>query len=287
MSAYLKTIKSKEEVITKTCDEILALVDEDQMEEDIEESTIFDVTLSKHLTEIEVFLLKHDVVKKETKPIVTENGPIDSRVKMGVRLPKIFIKTFTGEPTSWQQFHDTFLATVHKNSQLSNIEKFSYLKGYLGGEAEKCVEGITVTEENYEEALKVLKERFGNPQLTITAHMSKLLKLDKIKAGLNAKELRTLFDQIESQVRSLSTVGVLSEHYGPLLIPIVLERLPNKISLEISRALGKINWKTDDFLRVLKMEITARESCQFLKVQAEDYVDDEERHKDGSFIHES
>ena len=152
------------------------------------------------------------------------------------------------------------MATVHKNSQLSNIEKFSYLKGYLGGEAEKCVEGITLTEENYEEALKVLKERFGNPQLTITAHMNKLLKLNKIKSGANVKELRTLFDQIESQVRSLSTVGVLSEHYGPLLIPIVLERLPNEISLEISRALGKSNWKIDDFLRVLKMEITARES---------------------------
>ena len=45
---------------------------------------------------------------------------------------------------------------------LSEIENFSYLKGYLAGTAEKCIEGLTLTNETYREALILLKERFGN-----------------------------------------------------------------------------------------------------------------------------
>ena len=69
-------------------------------------------------------------------------------------------------------------------------------------------------------------------------------------------------------------MGVNSEHYGPLLIPIVLEKLPDEIKLEISRKLGKENWKIDEFLKILKQKIMARESCEFIKRQtSEDHLD--------------
>ena len=125
-----------------------------------------------------------------------------------------------------------------------------------------------MTGENYFEALKLLKERFGNPQLTMASHMNKLLKLEKVKMGRNVKELRNLFDQIERHVRSLSTVGVQPEHYG--LIPIILERVSDDIKLHISRKLGRNNWKIEEFMNALKDEITARESCDFMKAQLEE-----------------
>ena len=95
--------------------------------------------------------------------------------------------------------------------------------------------------------------------------MNKLLKVEKVKLGRNCKELRNLYDQIESHVRSLQTVGIKPEHYGPLLIPIILERVPEAIKLEISRKLGTTNWKIEEFMRILKDEITARESCDLLQ----------------------
>ena len=99
--------------------------------------------------------------------------------------------------------------------------------------------------------------------------MNKLLKLERIKGGRSVKELRNLFDQIESHVRSLSTIGVKSEHYGPLLIPVIIERLPDDVKLIISRKLGKVDWKIEEFMRTLKEEITARESCNFMKMYSE------------------
>ena len=120
---------------------------------------------------------------------------------------------------------------------------------------------------NYKQALNLLKERYGNPQLVIASHMDKILKTEKVNSSRNCKELRSLYDQIESHVHSLHSVGVKSEHYGTLLIPIILEKVPDEIKLEISRQLGRNNWKIEDFMNVVKNEITARESCDFVRNQ--------------------
>ena len=127
---------------------------------------------------------------------------------------------------------------MHQSKSLAAVEKLSYLKGYLTGPAEKCIEGLPLTNENYEEALTLLRGRFGNPQLIIASHMHNLLKIDKVTVGKSSKGLRNLYDQIEGHVRALNTAGVTAEHYGALLIPIIVEKLPEEIKLEISRKLG-------------------------------------------------
>ena len=72
------------------------------------------------------------------------------------------------------------------------------------------------------------------------------------------KGLRNLYDQIEGHVRALNTAGVTAEHYGALLIPIIVEKLPDEIKLEISRKLGTQNWKIDAFMKILKVVITLK-----------------------------
>ena len=94
--------------------------------------------------------------------------------------------------------------------------------------------------------------------------MNELIKLNKVN-GSNVTELRELYDRIESNVRALKTVGIQQEHFGSLLIPIILEKIPNVIRLQISRQLGKENWNIDEFLQCINREITARESYEFLK----------------------
>ena len=207
-------------------------------------------------------------VEDDRKPSIGRNVEefVDLK-KTTVSLPKIIIKKFCGEPTAWQEFHDTFGATVGENNKLSDIEKFTYLKGYLSGEAERCIEGLALTKDNYREALEILEERYGNRQLIVASHMNRILKLECVTSCKTIKPLRSLYDQVEGHVRSLYTVGVKSQEYGPLLIPIIVEKLPEEIKLEISRKLGRNNWMVDEFLKILKDEIVARESCSFMKYQ--------------------
>ena len=267
IEVLLNTIKAKEVLIAKLDADIATQIPEEEVEHDVDIATNFGVDLAKNIARIE----RHLHPKPSLASTNPSGVPMASRNtttnKTGVKLPKICIKKFNGDPTAWQQFHETFEATVHKNDTLSAIEKFSYLKGYLSGTAEKCIEGISLSNDNYMQALGLLKERYGNPQLVIASHMDKLLKVDKVNISKNSKELRSLYDQIEGHVRSLYSVGVRSEHYGPLLIPIVLEKLPEEIRLEISRKLGTSNWKIDEFMKVMKDEVTARESCDFMKTQ--------------------
>ena len=54
-----------------------------------------------------------------------------------------------------------------------SLYAFQYLNSYLVKTAKKCIEGFPLTNSNYSEALDLLKTRYGNPQLVISAHMAK------------------------------------------------------------------------------------------------------------------
>ena len=262
--ARVQLVQEKKKLIAELNEQIIALIAEDKICDDIEETTVFDVKVHLNMSSVEEFLQKYQPDRK----LNNAEAPKKRYYASGVKLPKIFIKRFTGEPTEWEQFSDTFQATIDAKSSLSDIEKFSYLKDYLGDAAEKCIEGITLPGNNYQKAFNLLEERYGNKQLIIAAHVNQILRLEKVTTGRNVQELRNLFEQIESHVRSLGSLNVKSEHYGPLLIPIILKQLPDDIKLQISRTLGRENWQIEEFMTTLKLEIAARESCNFMKAQS-------------------
>ena len=264
ISDYLVAIESKRTVITELDGKILDLVDEEDIEEEVENATKFDLKTISGVSAVKK-LIEIKVVPKEEETVrdVVNNPTPVRTARSGVRLPKVEPKKFLGDPTKWQQFIDTFNVAIDSNPDLSTMDKFTYLQGYVKGSAEKCIEGLPMTEANYPEALKLLKERFANPQRIATAHMSKLMKIDRVTVSRNVSELRNLYDHVESHMRALTSAGTPPEHYGPLIIPIISERLPEDIQLEISRKLGTDAWDIKEYMKIWKEEITARESVNF------------------------
>ena len=152
------------------------------------------------------------------------------------------MKSFNGDPILWSQFIDTFNNVVDENSELTEIEKFSYLKSYLTGDAEKAVEGLSLTAENYAQGMTILKDRFGNKQLIISKHMNALLLALEVRSSFHIRELRSIgiivYDKVVVNLRALRAYDINSKHFGPMLIPVILEKLPADIKLEISRKMG-------------------------------------------------
>ena len=70
-----------------------------------------------------------------------------------MKLPKLKIKRFSGDPTEYKSFKDSFEKAVNWRSDIAKVEKFTCLKSFLTGEASRAVKGLAVTAENYEEAL--------------------------------------------------------------------------------------------------------------------------------------
>ena len=57
-----------------------------------------------------------------------------------------------------------------RNSKLSEIEKFTYLRSLVEGNAESAIAGLPLTSANYKGALEILQNRFAQKQVIINAH---------------------------------------------------------------------------------------------------------------------
>jgi hypothetical protein len=94
----------------------------------------------------------------------------------------------------------------------------NYLFSHLEGAAARSVQGLTLTEANYDAAIAILEERFGRPQQIIAAHMDELLKVQPC-SNERSSSIRFVYDKIRVHVRGLEALGVTPEQYGSLLIP--------------------------------------------------------------------
>ena len=77
------------------------------------------------------------------------------------KLPTLELPSFSGDVILWQTFWESFESTVHTNPALTNIQKFNYLKSQLRDDAERCISGLSLTNSNYDQAIFLLKDRFG------------------------------------------------------------------------------------------------------------------------------
>ena len=65
------------------------------------------------------------------------------------------------ESWKWQEFWDSFESAIHSNDSLSNVDKFSYLRGLLLEPARSAIAGFALASANNEAAVELLKKRFG------------------------------------------------------------------------------------------------------------------------------
>lgn len=187
-----------------------------------------------------------------------------SPTKQKARLPKLTLRKFSGDSMSWQSFWDSFEAAVHNNEDVSKVDKFNYLKSLLDGPAAAAIAGFTLTAENYDTAVSLLKERFADNQVIVSRHMDALLSLERVTNVDEIKKVRKLYDTIETHLRSLQNLGVSSGSYGNLLVPIIMSRIPEELTLLLSRKIDKSNWNVNEVLSQLKSELEARERCSLL-----------------------
>ena len=263
--ALKDSLERKAQVIMKLDDEILDKIEEDEaIHEEIEECDNVQRRIREKIIQIDLFFKKLSEIKrdsveeKKVKPVET--------VTSQMKLPKLNIEKFDGNPREFMAFMDAFRVAIDENSRLSGVEKLTYLRSYLTGEAEGSIKGIAAIEANYKEALAILIERYGNKQVIVNSHMDALIKLPKVTKSGDTKGIRKLYDEIESNIRSLKSLGVSHDSFGCLLVPILLDKLPAAMNLHLSRKFDRLTdvWEVDKILKELKRELEARERCQLV-----------------------
>ena len=193
------------------------------------------------------------VSEVETPPATSSSTLAGTRStrETRIRLPKLELRQFNGELTSWMAFWDSFEAAIHNNHELSSVDKFNYLNTLLEDSAAAAVAGLTLTSANYGEAVEILKKRFGNKQMIIAKHMDTLMNLEAVSSQHNLKGLRHLYNLVESHTRGLGSLGVPSSSYGTLLSSVLINKLPQEFRLTISREIKEGEWDLSAVMKIL------------------------------------
>ena len=144
---------------------------------------------------------------------------------------------------------------------MSDIDRFNYLRRYLAGQALATISGLTLNSQNYKEALDILIDRYGNPQVLISAHMETLVKINKVKNMENFEPLRKLYNDIENYIRNSKSLRIESSMYGYLLIPLLKEKIPDELNMIISRKFSGNVWTLELMLKYFNEELQAKETC--------------------------
>jgi len=94
--------------------------------------------------------------------------------------------------------------------------------------------------------------------------MDELLKLPDCTAD-QPSALRNIYDRITVHTRGLSSLGINLKHYGSLLIPIIMPKLPNEVSLCMAHQHYGTIWKVEYLLETIKVEAEARKASSLIK----------------------
>ncbi len=119
-------------------------------------------------------------------PVAQEYVPMSSQLQAIVnagRLPIPEPGVFTGNCLEYPTWEAAFNTLIARNG-VRPEEKIYHLKRYVGGEAKEAIEGymlLTSTSPNaYHEAMKILKERYGDPFMIANAFRQRIDSWPKI-----------------------------------------------------------------------------------------------------------
>ena len=202
--------------------------------------------------------------------VSSSSGQAHSKARaLRVKLPKLELKRFGGNTLEWHQFWDVFDSLIHSSLELSDVDKFSYLRNILYGPAATVISGLSLTEVNYEAAVLSLKERYDNPQRIISAHMDALLNMKSVSDSHDLGALRRLCDGVYTHVRALGNLGRRTEHYGDMFAPILLNKIPKEIRLSVCKNVSEDSFSLDELLKNFSEELKSRERCEYVSAATE------------------
>ena len=120
------------------------------------------------------------------------------------------------------------------------VQKLSYLRAQLWGEASRAIAGFQLTNASYNDSVQLLRDCFGKSYKQVDAHMQTLIDLPG--PTNSPSSIRNFYDVTESHIRSLAALGKTEDAYSSLLASIILNKLPGKIKQNLTRSHGKREW---------------------------------------------
>nr|CAD2200257.1 unnamed protein product [Meloidogyne enterolobii] len=205
---------------------------------------------------IDELIFQRNPDTSENNSVVTQINNVETR-ELTVQLPRLELPEFHGDPHHWISFWQSFECSIDKQN-FSKIDKMKFLINCLKGEAKDAISDLMLTNENYEIAVKILKERFGDKNILIEALESELFQFPVCTE--KAISLKNTVDKIEKIFRQLESLGENTNN--SIMTSLIKSKLNNNILMEIAKeekTLGK-KCNTNELRKALIEMVNIRES---------------------------
>ncbi|XP_067209942.1 uncharacterized protein [Linepithema humile] len=140
------------------------------------------------------------------------------------KLPEIKLPEFNGNYTKLF-FKNSFETTIHEEEELTPIQKHQYLVGVLRREAFKVIQGYQISNENYAEAWKLLKDTYDNTMIIIETHLDELLQFPMITKEDKAESLRLFVWHIRTHISALKSLEQPVDRWETMIIHLAKKKL--------------------------------------------------------------
>lgn len=122
-------------------------------------------------------------------------------------------------------------SAADKNNDISAIDKFNYSHTLLEDSAFSAISGLTLSVENYRQALEILQPRYGNDHVFISVFILHFVQIPKPQNSNDIKRLKFLC----VSVHNLKSLRVETSSYSSLIVPLLNKKLPNDLRVFIGR----------------------------------------------------
>ncbi|XP_064469877.1 uncharacterized protein LOC135384609 [Ornithodoros turicata] len=206
LNGLLARLEVADRELRNANEEIEVYVKEDELATESETMFSYEEQAANAMAEVQTRLADlHYVEQQATSGTSEALFPATPRASeqapAGVKLPKLQLMTYGGELTQWQMFWEQFRTAVHDDRRLNKTEKVQYLTILLKGRAAAAIPGLQVTASNYDDAIEILVERFGDTYQIEREYLAKLRTLPGVKSRRDPSGLRRLYDNVQANVR--------------------------------------------------------------------------------------
>ena len=250
---YLAKVEDVELEITALASKLYG---EEDIDKEFEARNEFQSDILKSIILLESQIMQHQDEPHKAKH--AKGSPMVAQVPLN--LPQLKLQTFSGDILEWESFWDCYKSSIHQNNALHDVNKFAHLRSCLEGDAAETIKGLRLTDGNYAIAINLLKNQYGKKYVLKKTYMDNLTNLPHINT--TGHSLRQFLNHVTLHTRLLENVGVYPNDYGMMLAPMMLNKLPQSLKMEIFRDANSCDLSFEQLLSTLNKVTSIREMCE-------------------------
>lgn len=199
----------------------LAMLEEDWSKLEMQ-AVIYETMTRTYLSTRSAFRCRYDLIKPKVQAEQIDTTKIQVTIKeneASTKIPNTW-GYFSGDCLKWPTFRDCF-KVIHESTELSAVQKFTYLQDSLRGEAARVRGKLEMTDANYKIVWDRLKERYEDDYLIVHTLVRKMTSIKKLEKA-SSFGLRQILDTMRDCLGQLETYFDIKA-WDPFLVFIVID----------------------------------------------------------------